>query len=437
MNFTQEHATSFPTQAEMDLVETKTSPRPLSWAESIGWGRLAFLGLVVFFLIALGYSTVYRGAWSDMQRTDFTVYRNAGQAVIDGGNLYEVHNARGWNYVYPPPFAVLMVPFAKISVAWGCAIWYLISMAGLVSAMMMAVRLARQATPADKGDAWSLYEAPIFLVSPWLMSGLTRCQASEFMVWLMIASAYFWRRGRHMLGGASLAAAALMKAFPLAFLAYFAWRRQWRFIGGFVLCLALGGLLLPASAFGWQKSLDYWQKWGRLVGGPALASNDARKENPLYEQLLNAQKPRNQSLEALLLSLKAPPDKAKWLLAIIAAAMLAAMAFAARGADGNTELLVVSAFLTWNLLIPPISESHYFGLMLLPLAALTAIARGEADLLSRRLSFGVLVLFFIVTLWSSLDKDMQLYRLLCWATSAIWASLLVVVWRRGRLGLVG
>jgi len=409
--------------------------------QSLGadWPRRVFLGWVVLFVLALGYSAIYRTAWNDIERTDFTVYSAAGQAVLDGTDIYQAHNSRGWFYVYPPTFAVFLPPFAKLPLAWGSGLWYLLSLASVASVAVMSAQLARAAVPPLTGqnDAWSVYEVPLFLASPWLASGMIRCQASEFMIWLMVAAVYFGWRGRPLLGGMSLAAAGLIKAFPLALLAYFAWRRQWRFLGACGLGLVLGGLLLPAAVFGWQKNLDYWQEWGKLVAGPALSAQQAQPGKnqawALYDQLLDPQKPRNQSIEALLLTLDAPRGQIKPLLAGIALGMLAAMAWVARRADAKTQVLVVSAFLAWNLLIPPISESHYFGLMILPLAVLTAITLGDADRGSRRLAWAALSLFFVLTLWSNVDKDMHLYRFLCWASLAVWSCLLAVGYRRSRV----
>lgn len=307
----------------------------------------------------------------------------------------------------------------------------------------MAVKLARETAlgATKKNDAWTLWQmplsdawtwwqVPVLLASPWLVSGLMRCQASEFMIWLMIAAIYFWWRGRPALGGMALAAAGLIKAFPVALLAYFAWRRQWRFIGAFLFFLVLGGFILPSTVYGWQKNLDYWQQWGQIVAGPALSANDSREGNFLYAQLLDSQKPRNQSLEALLLSLKTPPQLIKPLLAAIALSMLAVMAWIAKRADAKTQIVVVSAFVMWNLLIPPISETHYFGLLLLPLAVLTAISLGENDRFARWLALGVLMLCFIFSLWTNLDKGMEFYRLLCWASLGVWSALLVMAHRR-------
>ena len=47
-------------------------------------------------------------------RTDFTVYTKAGQAALAGENPYAVTNARGWSYLYLPPFALLVSPLARL-----------------------------------------------------------------------------------------------------------------------------------------------------------------------------------------------------------------------------------------------------------------------------------------------------------------------------------
>ena len=117
--------------------------------------------------------------------------------------------------------------------------------------------------------------------------------------------------------------------------------------------------------------------------------------------------------------------------------MLALMAWIAKKADAKTQIVVVSAFVMWNLLIPPISETHYFGLLLLPFAVLTVIFLSGKDRLSRWLSFGVLMLCFIFTLWTNVDKPMEFYRLLCWSSLVVWSALLVMAVRRNRVESLG
>jgi len=79
--------------------------RPLYWWEALG--VLFLLCAVVWF----GHLTLYRSAyWGRM--TDFGVYARAGWAVATGEDPYAVADDNNWHFVYPPPAALLFVPFA-------------------------------------------------------------------------------------------------------------------------------------------------------------------------------------------------------------------------------------------------------------------------------------------------------------------------------------
>ena len=92
------------------------------------WDRRLLIGFTLVVVVVLGVHTAYRAGpydfggkrWgSSLHHSDFTVYQLAGRAVVEGTDIYEVRNERGWAYVYPPPFAILMVPFAFMSVLAG------------------------------------------------------------------------------------------------------------------------------------------------------------------------------------------------------------------------------------------------------------------------------------------------------------------------------
>src|SRR5262249_6125599 len=51
-------------------------------------------------------------------RSDFTVYTAAGAAMLRGSDPYTVTNPRGWHYLYPPLFAILVGPLAAIDSQW-------------------------------------------------------------------------------------------------------------------------------------------------------------------------------------------------------------------------------------------------------------------------------------------------------------------------------
>lgn len=285
--------------------------------------KTALLWLFWLTFIVVGYWTVYRAAWNDVERTDYTVYLAAGQAVLDDSDIYKVQNAQGWNYVYPPPFALLLTFFASVPKAVGALVWYLLSVFCIVSGSVMSVKMLGMCLN-NKHKTYLLYAVPLLSLASILVGGTMRSQASEFMIALTIAVFYFYFQGRLMWAGVSLAAAILIKVFPVTLLAYFVIRRQWRLLGYTFAGLFVMGILLPSLFWGGQKNIDYIMEWVNIVAGPVLHSNTERANtSDLYIQLLDTQKPRNQSIEALLLSLNMPASLTKFYLLGVASAMFA------------------------------------------------------------------------------------------------------------------
>jgi hypothetical protein len=379
----------------------------------------------------VGVSTVNRAAISPVQRTDFTVYQLAGKAVIDGTDIYQVRNVRGWAYVYPPPFAILMAPFALLSVFWGALVWYLISVALIVWALVMCVRTVRSVFPVED-RVLILSIVPIILLLVWLMSGLARGQASVLLMWLVLAAFCWHWEGHDLRGGACLAGAILLKAFPLVLLAYFVWRWKWKFLLATLATLVVVGLILPGAVFGFKRSIAYWESWEQIIARPALATENQRAQSGLNEQLLDPQKPRNQSLSAVLSRLTNDNSLARGATVVVGLAMLAAMWAVGRKAGKESELLIGSAVVTWILLLPPISETHYFVLLLLPLMALVAVAMKEPEDTTRRITGWTLIVFGAVVLASACVRQLEVVGAPCWATLMVWSALVLVVVRRER-----
>ena len=62
-----------------------------------------------------------------LHQTDFTVFTEAGAAFFDGRDPYAVKNPRGWFYLYPPLFALLVSPLASLDSKSQVVVWYIIS----------------------------------------------------------------------------------------------------------------------------------------------------------------------------------------------------------------------------------------------------------------------------------------------------------------------
>jgi hypothetical protein len=380
-------------------------------------------------VVALGVQAVYRAAFNDIERTDFTVYTAAGRALLDHRDMYLAENARGWRYVYPPPFAILLVPLAQMPLWLGAVIWYLLTAAAVGAAVVMSAALLGDGREGARKPQL-LYGLPLLCTVSLLTSGTLRSQASPFMYFLMIAAFYFQLKERPIAAGFSLACAALLKVFPIVLIVYFVMRRQWRAV---LACAATGvllGIVLPSLYWGWQFNLDQITRWIEVVGQPAIMQNvDRAQTSDLYGQLLNTLKPRNQSLESLFLTLGMPPGLTPYAVAASAILMLAAMwsagRRAAQAAPGQARMmaegLLCGAFICWSLLVTPISETHYFGALLLPLVLLV----GHADQYSpserhKRLYLAAGAAFMIVVMVLTAVRETSLWRTLCMGTLLLW-----------------
>ena len=335
--------------------------------------RKFFKYLALFAFVVIGYFTVYRAAWSPTERTDYTVYLAAGQAVLDGVNIYEVQSARGWNYVYPPPFALLLPIFALMPKILGAIIWYLLSVFSILAGIEMSVRMLEMATNRSY-DRHVLYAWVLILLAVVLVGGTMRCQASEFMIALIIGAFYFYFKKNLPLSALCLSAAILLKVFPITLLAYFFIRKQWKLMVYVFAGLFFLGWVIPSIFWGVDQNIAYIHDWFKIVAGPVLQSRNGRTDSVLFTQLLDTAKPRNQSLEALLLTLGVYAEYTKYYVVVIALSMLGVLLLLSRKTlSAAQELLLCSGFIIWHLIIPPISEGHYFGVLIMPLTILLGL----------------------------------------------------------------
>ena len=89
----------------------------------------------------------------DYHRTDFTVYTAAGTAFLDGREPYQVASPRGWHYLYPPLFALLVSPLAALDFKSQVVVWYIISIVLAFGCCNEARRLWTLLVASDSGEA--------------------------------------------------------------------------------------------------------------------------------------------------------------------------------------------------------------------------------------------------------------------------------------------
>ena len=385
------------------------------------------VGLALVTVVVLGALMVQRAAFSTNLNSDFLTYRAAGQAVLNGSDIYEVSNSRGWPYAYPPPFAILMTPFAKMSALTGSIVWFLLSMCLVVSAAHLCVTMVRGLGPF-RGNPFWWYVLSFVPVLPWVGQAAVEGQATILMWWLLSLALYLSQRGKDIFSGTALACAGLLKIFPLALLAYFAWKRRWRLMMATITALLVGGLVLPALVYGWEQNITYWLGWVAAVTQPFIGVGGSQPESKIDNRVLGPSNPRNQALNAVLWRLGAK-EQARFTTAAIGLAAALAMFMAARRARPEQDLVIAAAWLAWIIVIVPVSHFHYHVLALLPMTVLAYLALVKTDPFLTTTARGALIIYVMATTSTLAFTSMQDVGLLCWATVGLWTVLLFTVVR--------
>ncbi len=157
-----------------------------------------------------------------VHRTDFTVYTEAGAAFFDGRDPYAVTNPRGWGYLYPPLFAILVSPLHALHPQLQVVTWFFLNLLLVWACYRECLRLVRLAAPAVDESAplvprW-LAIATIATVALPTLNCLQRGQVGVVKIWLLLLGLRLllesrsWRKA--FAAGGVFAAAIALKITP-------------------------------------------------------------------------------------------------------------------------------------------------------------------------------------------------------------------------------
>ena len=222
-----------------------------------------------------------------LHKTDFTVYTEAGAAFFDGRPPYEVTNPRGWGYLYPPPFAMLVAPLHSLRPETQVLVWFAVSCLAAWGCYTECVRIARAVAPQLEGHG-PFGPVPVRIGAAAVVAALLpalnclqRGQVGTVQLYLLLLGLrLFVERasvGRAFLAGAVLALPIVLKVTPIVPVGFLigsqlvaaladGWRSDTMRRTGACSCgIAIGlvGTLLvaPACLVGWQANLNHLGTW--------------------------------------------------------------------------------------------------------------------------------------------------------------------------------
>jgi len=244
----------------------------------------------------------------DRHMTDFTVFTEAGAAFFDGRNPYFVANPRGWHYLYPPLFALLVAPLSVFDPESQVVIWYFVNV-GLAFACLGEIHRIWRLVSDRAGPGRSLWVGACGGLAAFLpfLDCMQAGQLGIAILYVLMAGFRLFLQGGswpgRFLAGLVLALPAVVKlvpSLPVVFLLFQQWsavafspggRRPWRrattLSAGVLTGVFLFLLAIPACLIGWQENLAYLHLWQTRV-----VSND--RVGPTAN--FNIHSVRNQSL---------------------------------------------------------------------------------------------------------------------------------------------
>jgi hypothetical protein len=258
--------------------------------------RLALIGFALAATI-WGLLDVRRREYQWEHRTDLTVFTEAGAAFFDGRPPYEVANVRGWTYLYPPMFALLLAPlhvlggqnqvtvwfFFNLLLCWGCCREF---------RRLLGIVCADPATTVINCVRWVPWLVVLAFLAALLptLNCLQRGQVGVVKFYLLLLGFRLVLSGRGhrswIAGGIVLSFPIVLKIIPLLpvgfvlFVQFVAWmhgratrssaaaamgKRLAASTIGVAIGLLLFFLVIPAILVGWNANLRHLDTWAHFM----------------------------------------------------------------------------------------------------------------------------------------------------------------------------
>ena len=187
--------------------------------------------------------------------------------LLDGRFLYD----GGLNLPYTPAWALVHVPLVPLPPRGAAAVAFV---AGLLAAaaVLAALRRLVRAEGADRGRTFDAEAVALLLAGRFVLRDLADGGPNLALLALVLGGLLLWTRGRDGAGGALVGVATALKWTPALFLAWLAWRRQWRAAAAGVL-VAAAVTAAPGLFIGPASLARHLGTWGRNVAAGVLSAD--------------------------------------------------------------------------------------------------------------------------------------------------------------------
>lgn len=212
-------------------------------------GRLFAAAMVLYGVIAIVLATHKSG--------DFYADMLLAERWLQGQPLYGPNVSTAVGAPWPPFGTLALVPFAllaRMSVPLSKAAWAALGIVCLGWSAVVAHRWTRD---------WGIVTVALLAIALPIQGNVEHGNLALILLGVLMAALLDWEAGRDTRAGVWLGVAAALKAYPLALIAYAAYRRRWRAAaaGGITVVVLTG---LPLLRYGWTGATATLVEWVRL-----------------------------------------------------------------------------------------------------------------------------------------------------------------------------
>jgi len=207
---------------------------------------------------------------------DFQDYLFATQQIAVGGDPYAdfVRNHVPWDwslssgYLYPPAFAVTLIPLTWVSNDLAVRIWLFVIQAAVLASLLIIYRVIGSPRRAE------MLAVVAVLTTFFPLANTVFAGTMNSLLLLLLTGAWAcWLRRWDVMTGTLVGVAAIFKLFPLALLPYLVWRRHWKLVAALSLT-GLGGLAVGLVVTSLDHNIYYFRDML-----PHLAAGTGYREN--------------------------------------------------------------------------------------------------------------------------------------------------------------
>lgn len=190
---------------------------------------------------------------------DFRVYHHTAQVYLERGDIYADYTPEGITpFKYSPFFALLVSPLGLLPIKPAAAVFFLINFLATVALFWLALKLS------GEGFSWRAKTVicllAVALTGRFIILVWDSGQVPIMITGLVLASLYFFSKGKDVPAAGLLAASILFKYLPALFIPYFLARRRFK-AAGLTALFVCAWLLLPMLYSGFSRNLEYLSSW--------------------------------------------------------------------------------------------------------------------------------------------------------------------------------